>query len=293
MITHQNLSGLATITSALRLAITAFFMTALTHSTSFAQQTVAVGTVNGEVITLDEVMQLTEELPEEYRRQPLESIFPNLVAEIANTKLAAKAAQEAGLDENPLVIEAIRIATERILAEAHFGSEMRKIVTDEEITAAYERFIADADSREEVAARHILVEEEAAAIDLIEKLKGGADFAALAQEFSTGPSGPKGGDLGYFGRGQMVPNFEAAAFALEIGTFSAEPVQTQFGWHVIKLEDKRIAPAPSLDEMRQQIGASLSQQALARLIEELRQDAVITERSFADVRSDAEAARQQ
>ena len=257
-----------------------------------AQEKIPVGTVNGETITLDEVMQLTEELPDEYRRQPLENYFPNLVSEIANTKLAAKAALDAGLDQDTLILDAIRIATERILAEAYFGTEIRKIVTEDEIAAAYDRFIADSDSREEISARHILVDEEQAAIDLIEKLKGGADFAALAQEFSTGPSGPKGGDLGYFGRGQMVPDFETAAFDLEIGTFSAVPVQTQFGWHVIKLEDKRIAPAPSLDEMRQQIGSSLTQQALARLIEELRQDATITERSFEDVRTDAEAARQ-
>ena len=135
--------------------------------------------------------------------------------------------------------------------------------------------------------------EEAEAIDLIAKLEGGADFAALAQEFSTGPSGPKGGDLGYFGRGQMVPDFEAAAFELEIGTFTSRPVQTQFGWHVIKLEDKRTQPAPSLDEMRSQIAQGLSQQALARLIEELRKDAEITARSFADVRADAEASRQE
>lgn len=257
-----------------------------------AQENIPVGSVNGEVITLEEVMQLTEELPDEYRRQPLENYFPNLVSEIANTKLAAKAALDAGLDQDALIINAIRIATERILAEAYFGTEIRKIVTEDEIANAYERFIADTDSREEISARHILVEEEQAALDLIEKLKNGADFAALAQEFSTGPSGPKGGDLGYFGRGQMVPDFEVAAFDLEIGTFSAVPVQTQFGWHVIKLEDKRIAPAPSLDEMRQQIGSGLTQQALARLIEELRQDATITERSFDDVRADAEAARQ-
>ena len=259
---------------------------------AYAQEKISVGTVNGETIYLDEVMQLTDELPDEYRRQPLENYFPNLVAEIANTKLAAKAAIAADLQNNEIIIDAIRIATERILAEAYFGTEMRKIVTEEEVVAAYERFVADSDSREEISARHILVDDEAAAFDLIEKLKDGADFAALAQEFSTGPSGPKGGDLGYFGRGQMVPDFEAAAFALEIGTFSSAPVQTQFGYHVIKLEDKRTAPAPSLDEMRQQIGQSLSQQALARLIEELRQDAVITERSFADVRADAEAARQ-
>ena len=262
-------------------------------ASGFAQEKIAVGTVNGETIYLDEVMQLTEELPDEYRRQPLENYYPNLVAEIANTKLAAKAATDNGLQNNPLVQDAIRIASERILAEAYFATELRKVVTEEEVKAAYDRYVADQDSRDEISARHILVAEEQEAIDLIEKLKGGADFAALAQEFSTGPSGPKGGDLGYFGRGQMVPDFEAAAFALEIGTFSAKPVQTQFGWHVIKLEDKRVAPAPTLDEMRQQIGTGLTQQSLARLIEELRKDAVITERSFEDVRAQAQAARQQ
>ena len=259
----------------------------------FAQEKIAVGTVNGETIFLDEVMQLTEQLPDEYRRQPIENIYPNLVDEITNTKLAATAAKEADLQNNELVIDAIRIASERILAEAYFATEVRKIVTDEEIQSAYDRFVSDSDSREQISARHILVNEEAEAIDLIAKLEGGADFAALAQEFSTGPSGPKGGDLGYFGRGQMVPDFEAAAFELEIGTFTSRPVQTQFGWHVIKLEDKRTQPAPSLDEMRSQIAQGLSQQALARLIEELRKDAKITARSFADVRADAEASRQE
>ena len=260
---------------------------------AWAQEKISVGSVNGEPMYLDEVMQLTEQLPDEYRRQPLESYYPNLVAEIANTKLGAKAATDANLQDNELVQDAIRIATERILAEAYFATEMRKMVTDEEIQSAYDRFIADSDSREEISARHILVNEKQEAVDLIAKLKDGADFATLAQEFSTGPSGPKGGDLGYFGRGQMVPDFEVAAFDLEIGTFTAEPVQTQFGWHVIKLEDKRTQPAPSLEEMRSQIAQGLSQQALARLIEELRKDADIVERSFADVRAEAEAARNQ
>lgn len=259
---------------------------------ALAQEKISVGTVNGETIYLNEVVQLAEELPDEYRSQPLSSYFPNLVSEITNTKLAAKAAMAADLQNNEVIVDAIRIATERILAEAYFGTEIRKTVNEAEINAAYERFVADSDSREEVSARHILVDEEQAALDLIEKLKAGDDFATLAQEFSTGPSGPNGGDLGYFGRGQMVPDFEAAAFALEIGTFTSTPVQTQFGYHVIKLEDKRLAPAPTLEQMRQQIASNLSQQALARLIEELRSGATITERSFDDVRADAEAQRQ-
>ena len=283
---HTSLTSVlkSTTLSAL-IALSASFATP-----AWAQEKISVGSVNGEPMYLDEVMQLTEQLPDEYRRQPLESYYPNLVAEIANTKLGAKAATDANLQDNELVQDAIRIATERILAEAYFATEMRKMVTDEEIQSAYDRFIADSDSREEISARHILVNEKQEAVDLIAKLKDGADFATLAQEFSTGPSGPKGGDLGYFGRGQMVPDFEVAAFDLEIGTFTAEPVQTQFGWHVIKLEDKRTQPAPSLEEMRSQIAQGLSQQALARLIEELRKDADIVERSFADLRAEAEAA---
>ena len=239
---HTSLTSVlkSTTLSAL-VALSASFATP-----AWAQEKISVGSVNGEPMYLDEVMQLTEQLPDEYRRQPLESYYPNLVAEIANTKLGAKAATDANLQDNELVQDAIRIATERILAEAYFATEMRKMVTDEEIQSAYDRFIADSDSREEISARHILVNEKQEAVDLIAKLKDGADFATLAQEFSTGPSGPKGGDLGYFGRGQMVPDFEVAAFDLEIGTFTAEPVQTQFGWHVIKLEDKRTQPAPSL-----------------------------------------------
>ena len=263
------------------------------HSTAIAQETVTVGTVNGETIYLDEVMQVAEQLPEEYRRQPLDNYFGQLVDDVINTRLAAKAATQAGLQNEQVIIDAIKIATNRILAEAFMASEVRKDVDDAAIEAAYERFVADSDSREEISARHILVNSEEEALGLIDKLKEGADFSELAKEFSTGPSGPKGGDLGYFGRGQMVPDFEAAAFNLEIGTFSSQPVRTQFGWHVIKLEDKRVAAPASLEEMSGQIANSLSQQALARLIEELRSDADITKRTFEDIRADAIAARDQ
>ena len=267
--------------------------TAMMQSFAFAQEPVSVGTLNGETIYLDEVMQIAEQLPEEYRRQPLDTYFDQLVDDVINTRLAANAAIADGLQNEELIIEAIRIATNRILAEAYMASEVRKDVDDAAIQAAYDRFVADSDSREEISARHILVNSEEEALGLIAKLKEGADFGELAKEFSTGPSGPKGGDLGYFGRGQMVPDFEAAAFNLEIGTFSSKPVRTQFGWHVIKLEDKRIAAPASLDEMRGQIANSLSQQALARLIEEMRIDADISKRTFEDIRADAIAARDQ
>ena len=267
-----------------------FYMTS--SQALHAQSAIEVATVNGETIYLDEVMQMAEQLPEEYRRQPLETYFDQLVQDIVATKLAAKAAAASGLQDNDVLQDAIRLATERILAEAYMADEVRKVVTEDEIQNAYERFVANADSREEISARHILLDTKEEAVDIITKLEAGADFAALAKEFSTGPSGPNGGDLGYFGRGQMVPDFEVAAFGLEIGTFSAQPVQTQFGWHVIKLDDKRIVPPTPLAEMRQQIATALSQQALARVMEELRSDAVVETRDFEAIRADAQASRQ-
>ena len=286
---HLTLSHISHATK--RLATASLIIIGMQAHSAWAQEDVSVATVNDQTIYLDEVMQVAENLPEQYRRQPLDTYFDQLVDEVVNTRLAAIAAKEDGLESDPLLQRAIAIATNRILAEAYMAVEVRKMVTEEEIKDAYDRFVSDSDSREEVSARHILVDTEEEAKGLITKLSEGADFAELAKEFSTGPSGPNGGALGYFGRGQMVPDFEVAAFNLEIGTYTSAPVQTQFGWHVILLEDKRTAQPASLEEMREQIGTALSQQALARLIEEMRADATIEARSFEDVRADAIAQR--
>ena len=120
----------------------------------------------------------------------------------------------------------------------------------------------------------------------------GADFAELAKEKATGPCGPNGGELGTFGRGQMVPAFETADFALPAGSFSAKPVQTQFCWHVIKVSEKAVKPAPSFDAMRDQLVNSLSRQHLGRVIESMRADQTIELRSFEDVRNEVQAKAQ-
>ena len=132
-----------------------------------------------------------------------------------------------------------------------------------------------------------MVETETEATALITALQQGADFAELAKEKSTGPSGPNGGALGTFGRGQMVPAFETAAFNLAPGSVSDTPVQTQFGWHVIKVESKEIAPAPDLQDMRAQLANNLSTQTLSRILEELRARQDIQLRRFAEIRTDA------
>ncbi len=240
-----------------------------------SSESIAVATVDGVVIELNEILDLIEQLPTEYQNQPLANYFDQMVDEIINTKLAAKAGEKSDLFDDPIVIEAMRIAAQRVLAEYWLRAEIAKSVTPEAIDNAYNAYVSDLSSREEVKASHILLAEEQTAINAIEILKGGKDFAELAREISTGPSGPSGGDLGYFGRGAMVPVFEQAAFSLEVESFTTSPVQSQFGWHVIKVFDKRISDAKSQEEMTQQLTENITKIAFARIIETLRANANI------------------
>lgn len=257
-----------------------------------AQDRIAVATLNGETIWLEEVMRAVEGLPQEYRQAPMDSYFDQLVAEVIDTKLAAAAGYESNLNKDEAVAQAMKMAADRILAEAFLSATINSQITDEAIAAAYGAFVADKASREQVTASHILVETREAAQEIIAKLNDGGDFATLAKEGSTGPSGPNGGALGTFGRGQMVPAFETAAFSMPVGSFSAEPVQTQFGWHVIAVSDRSVQPAPVMEEMRAQLSNNLSRQYLGRLLETLRANAAIDMRSFEDIRKDAQAAQQ-
>jgi len=256
---------------------------------AFSQERILVAKLNGEDIYLDEVLRLVEKLPEEIRQQPLETYFDRLIDDIVDSRLAAAAGNEAGLTNDERVIEQMSIAAQRVLAEAWINSELRKSITDEAVQQAYDIFVADEQSRHEVRARHILVKEKAEAEAVIAELQGGADFAELAKKRSTGPSGPNGGDLGYFPRGAMVPAFENAAFALEAGSFTQTPVQTQFGWHIILVEEKRIAEAPTIEELAPQLRQNLISQNLGRLLDSLRTNARIERRPFADIRLEAQA----
>ena len=256
---------------------------------AFSQERILVAKLNSEDIYLDEVLSLVEKLPDEIRQQPLENYFDRLIDDIVDSRLAAAAGNEAGLTNDERVIEQMSIAAQRVLAEAWINSELRKSITDEAVQQAYDIFVADEQSRHEVRARHILVKEKAEAEAVITELQGGADFAELAKKRSTGPSGPNGGDLGYFPRGAMVPAFENAAFALAAGSFTQTPVQTQFGWHIILVEEKRIAEAPKIEELAPQLRQNLIAQNLGRLLDSLRTNAKIERRPFADIRLEAQA----
>ena len=253
---------------------------------------IPVGTVNGETLWLDDVMRQAERLPDEFRQTPLANYFDQLVTDMVDARIAADAARTAKHDKKDDVAAAMKVAADRVLAESWLGETVAGEVNDAAIENAYQKFVADSASREQVTASHILVETEDDAKAVIAALEKGEDFAELAKTKSTGPSGPNGGSLGTFGRGQMVPAFENAAFALGDGSFSQVPVQTQFGWHVIKVESKEIAPAPDLQDMRAQLANNLSTQTLSRILEELRARQDIQLRSFADIRTDAMNAAQ-
>ena len=251
---------------------------------------IPVGTLNGETIWLDEVMRQAERLPAQFRQTPMASYFDQLLTDMVNSRIAADAARAAKYDTKEGIASAMRAAADRVLAESWIGDRIADDVNEKAIEKAYQIFAADTASREQVTAAHILVATEDEAVAIIASLESGADFAELAKSKSTGPSGPNGGSLGTFGRGQMVPAFENAAFTLEIGKFTKKPVQTQFGWHVIQVEAKEIAPAPTIDAMRDQLLQTLSTQALGRVLEELRANQTISLRSFDDIRKDVMAA---
>ena len=259
-------------------------------SAVYAQQNrVAVGTVNGETIWLEDVMQQVERLPAEFQKAPIANYFDQLVADMVDAKIAANEARKSEHDAKKSVASAMKIAADRVLAESWLGEKVIVSVTDKSIQQAYQTFAADTASRQQVSASHILVATEEESKEIIVLLENGESFTELAKTKSTGPSGPNGGSLGTFGRGQMVPAFENAAFELDDGNFTKKPVQTQFGWHVIKVEKKTISPAPAIDDIREQLVQTLSTQALGRILEELRAKQDIKLRSFADIRSDAMA----
>lgn len=233
-----------------------------------------LATVNGTEITMGLLAYVFTQLPAQYQQYPGEILFPALLEQAVNQILLAQAGTAEGIGDTVMV----RIATENAARDAIAGAFVNDLVeaeiTDEVVRAEYDTRIAALPDEPEVNASHILVATEEEAKAVVETLEGGADFAETAMEKSTGPSGPNGGLLGWFGKGQMVGPFEEAVFALAPGEISA-PVQTQFGWHVIRLNETRIKPKPEFEAMREQIAGELGQALVRTRLEELRASAEI------------------
>ncbi len=232
-----------------------------------------VATVNGTEITLGHVIMLRRQLPEEYRNLPNEVLWEGILSQIIEQALLAEQIDSENLPQE------VQLAMENELraqmAAAQIDIVLARNISDEAIDTLYQETVSTLEPTPEFNASHILVETEEEALALVEMLEDGKGFAELAMEMSTGPSGPNGGDLGWFGLGMMVPEFEQAVVNMEAGGIS-EPVQTQFGWHVIKLDEFRETPVPTLQELRPQLKEQLSQQAVGQEIEALSETAEIT-----------------
>lgn len=235
-----------------------------------ADPNVVVARVGDQEITLGQLMAMRSQLPAQYQQVPLEAIYEPMLNRAIDQILITKAARDSGVADQDHVQARIKEAADQVIAEAYLTETIASEVTEEALRKRYDESVAGQSGEEEAKARHILLESEDDARAVITELDDGADFAALAEQKSTGPSAAQGGDLGWFKAGQMVPEFSAAAFALEPGAYTTDPVQSQFGWHVILLEEKRTADAPSFEQMQEQLAADMTRELIQERLTALR-----------------------
>jgi peptidyl-prolyl cis-trans isomerase C len=230
-----------------------------------------VATVNGTDITVGHMIVAHGTLPEQYQSLPANVLFEGILSQLISQTVLSQSL-EGELPKRAM----LSLDNERRSVTAGEAIELvlQGAITEETVQSAYAARATNFAGAEEYNASHILVPTEEEALAVIADLEAGADFAAVAQEKSTGPSGPNGGQLGWFGSGAMVPSFEAAVIALGVGEVS-EPVQTQFGWHVITLNDVRTQDMPPIDTLRPELEAELREAAVSARIEALTEAATI------------------
>lgn len=242
-----------------------------------------VATVNGQEITLGNMLAIRSSLPEQYQSLPDDVLWDGILDQIVQQTVLS---QDEKAKETLRVTAALENERRALLAAEVVGAVAAESISDDAIQAAYDAEYANAEMGKEFNASHILVETEEEAAALIEELNGGADFAQLAKDKSTGPSGPNGGELGWFGPGMMVEPFQQAVEGMAAGDVS-EPVQTQFGWHVILLNETRNMEAPSLDDVRDELTLKVQQEAVKTYVEDKVAAAEVTRTDKADVDTSA------
>ena len=238
-------------------------------------ETKIVATVDGKPIFLSEIIGMAQRLPEQYRKMSLEAVYPSLLTRAIDSKLVILEGRRAGFSKDPDVKKRLLDVEDQIISEIFLTKTIGSQVTEEALQKIYSETKSEMASGDQIKARHILLDSEEKAMEIIKKLQAGGEFAKLASEYSTGPSAASGGDLGWFGEGQMVPEFSKAAFALNPGDIVTKPVKTQFGWHIILVEDRKVSAPPSFDDAKEQLASTMSQKLLKELIETLRTKAKI------------------
>lgn len=228
-----------------------------------------VARVDGTEIRFSDIALAEEETAAALVNVPADVRFEYLLGLLIDRRIVALEARANGMADNPEVQRRQAYYDEKALRDVQWVSLLNAELTEDVLRERYDALFVHAEPDVEIRARHILVPAEADARAAFEAVADGEDFAEVARRMSKGPTGPEGGDLGYFGRDDMVPAFAEAAFALEAGQVS-EPVKTRFGWHVIKVEDRRTTPIPDFEEARDQVTIELAQERGRALIEQRR-----------------------
>ena len=269
---------LAVPISALLLALAA--SSSLAQTAAPAATDPVVARIDGEPLRVSDVLTAASDiLPQEIREAPPDQVVamlpPDMMRQLTDRAVTERAfliaARKAGLDKDPEVLRRIRRAGERELQQALLAREIGALVTDAAVRARFDRDNAGRTGEEEVHARHVLVrtETEARAV-LAEAQRPGADFAALARQRSIDPGAQNGGDLGFFRKADMVPEFAEAAFALQPGQVSAAPVRSPFGWHVIRVEARRTAAAPDFDSVKDTLRRQMMDEQVETVVNRVR-----------------------
>jgi peptidyl-prolyl cis-trans isomerase C len=255
-------------------AALAAILLAMAAGTSAAQdEDKVVATINGEVITEADIALAESGLDRQFDRLTPEQRRVAALSALIEIKLLAAEAEKQGLADSETFKRQMAFLRERALHSELIQKEVLATISEEEVRARYDKELAETPPQNEVRARHILVKTREEAEEIISALNDGGDFEALAKEKSTDGAASQGGDLGYFGPGRMVPEFEKAAFALEVGAHSQEPVETQFGFHVIKVEDKRAIQPPAFEDVKERVRNLMQREKYLKLVADHREAA--------------------
>lgn len=241
----------------------------LAQEDAIANADAVVAVVGGQNITEADLAFAAEDMAQDLSQMPPEERRAFLVRILIDMKVMSQAAREAGMDQTEIFAQRQKYLEERALRRAYFNEAIAGAVTEEAARAEYDAFVQQFEPQPEVRASHILVETEEKANELKAEIDGGADFGELARENSIDPGAANGGDLGFFGRGMMVQPFEEAVFALANPGDVSAPVQSQFGWHVIKLEEKRDSAPPSFEQVAPQIQNQLLMRSFTEKVDAL------------------------
>ena len=239
--------------------------------------------VNDHIISAQDVLNVINTLPQNIKKKPLPEIYPKVVNELINQYLITKQAYNEKLDLDQKVINLVKKSQDKILAKYWLNNYIKNETKEEKIKTFYNNYLKSFQKYKEANASHILVKNNEEAKAIIKKINNKSKFSELAKTHSTGPSGKNGGNLGWFGPGQMVKEFEQATFSLKKGEISQEPVKTKFGFHIIKLNDIRDAKPKKLDEIKQNIIDKITKISLSNLENKIRNNQKIKIVNFEDI----------